>query len=71
LYQIDTSIMFDRFIHEMDTLTRYEVSIDRQLNRAIALLERLQAQRSRRDERAQEVREGRQLPPPGADAQKS
>jgi hypothetical protein len=71
LYQIDTSIMFDRFIHEMDTLTRYEVSIDRQLNRAIALLERLQAQRSRRDERAEEAREGRQLPPLGADAQKS
>jgi hypothetical protein len=71
LFQIDASIMFDRFIHEMDTLTRYEVSIDRQLNRAIALLERLQMQRSRRDARVQEVREGRLLLPAGAGPQES
>ena len=71
LFQIDASIMFDRFIHEMDTLTRYEVSIDRQLNRAIALLERLQMQRSRRDASVQEVREDRLLLPAGTGPQES
>lgn len=55
--RLDTSIMFDRLVDSMGTLTRYEASMDRQLNRAIALLERLQAQRSERDERAEEALE--------------
>jgi hypothetical protein len=50
LFPVDVSMMFDRFIREMGALTHYEGSIDRQLNRAIAMLERLQAQRSRRKE---------------------
>jgi hypothetical protein len=71
LFQIDASLMFDRFIHEMDTLSRYEVSIDRQLNRAIALLERLQAQRAQRDAGVPELRQERLLPPARTGSQES
>jgi len=71
LLRVDAGIMFDRFVHHMSVLTHYEASIERQLNRAIALLERLQAQRSRRDERSREVREDRLLLPAGTDPQKS
>ena len=71
LFPIDASIMFDRFVHNMSVLTHYEASIERQLNRAIALLERLQMQRSRRDARVQEVREGRLLLPAGGGPQES
>jgi hypothetical protein len=71
LFPIDASIMFDRFVHHMSVLTHYEASIERQLNRAIALLERLQAQRWRRDERSREVRENRLLLPAGRDPQES
>ena len=71
LFPIDTSIMFDRFVHHMSVLTHYEASIERQLNRAIALLERLQTQRWRRDERAREPREDRLLLPAGRGRQES
>jgi hypothetical protein len=71
LFPIDASIMFDRFVHNMSVLTHYEASIERQLNRAIALLERLQMQRSRRDARVQEVREDRLLLPAGRGPQES
>jgi len=57
LHRIDASIMFDRFVHNMTTLTRYEPSIEHQLNRAIIILERLQVQRSRREERDEAERE--------------
>ena len=59
LFPIDASITFDRFVHHMSVLTRYEASIERRLSRAIALLERFQGQRWRRDERAREPREDR------------
>lgn len=71
LFPIDASIMFDRFVHHMSVPTHYEGSIERQLNRAIALLERLEAQRWRRDERAREVREDRLLLPAARGPQES
>jgi len=59
--RLDTSIMFDWLVDNMSTLTRYEASIDRQLNRAIAILERLQADRVRRAAREEAEREDRPL----------
>jgi hypothetical protein len=70
LLRVDASIMFDRFVHNMSTLTRYEASIERQLNRAIALLEHLQGQRGRRAERPHEEPEVRLLAPAEGGAQK-
>ena len=71
LLRIDASLMFDRFVHNMSTLTRYEASIERQLNRAIALLEHIQTQRGRRAEQPrEEQRDVRLLPPVEGGAQK-
>lgn len=49
--RIDLSMIFDRFSHEMSALTRYEATIERQLNRAIGTLERRQAKRREREDR--------------------
>jgi hypothetical protein len=51
LYPIDAGMIFDRLAHSMSTLTRYESAIERQLSRAILMLERRQARRFERGER--------------------
>jgi hypothetical protein len=66
LYPMDASILFDAFTHDMETLTRYEAAMERQLNRAIALLERLQARRLKHGEREEEESGDRPLPEPGS-----
>ena len=71
LLRVDAGIMFDRFAHNMSVLTRYEASIERQLNRAIELLERLQAQRARRDAGVPELRQDRLLLPAGTGPQQT
>ena len=47
--RIDLSMIFDRFTHKMSALTRYEATIERQFNRAMATLERRQAKRRERE----------------------
>ena len=48
LYPIDAGMIFDGRIQSLGTLTRYEASIERQLSRACAMLERRQARRVER-----------------------
>ena len=48
LYPIDAGMIFDGLIQTVGTLTRYEGAIERQLQRATAMLERRQAQRLER-----------------------
>jgi hypothetical protein len=62
LYPIDAGMIFDGHIQTIGTLTRYEASIERQLHRATAMLERRQAQRFERWKRQETVRED---PPAG------
>jgi hypothetical protein len=48
LYPIDAGMAFSELAQGMSTLTRYEAAIERQLARAIAMLERRQARRLER-----------------------
>jgi hypothetical protein len=48
LYPIDAGMIFDGRIQSLATLTRYEASLERQLSRACAMLERRQARRLER-----------------------
>jgi hypothetical protein len=50
LYPIDAGMAFSELAQSMSTLTRYEAAIERQLSRAIAMLERRQARRFEREE---------------------
>jgi hypothetical protein len=47
-YPIDAGMIFDGCVQSLVTLTRYEASIERQLSRACAMLERRQARRVER-----------------------
>jgi len=51
--RLDASMIFDRLGHDMSRLTRYEVAIERQLNRAMAILDHRQARRFARGERVE------------------
>ena len=58
VYPIDAGMMFDDgLIQTVGTLTRYESAIERQLNRAILMLERRQARRFERWKRGEAVRD--------------
>ncbi len=57
LYPIDAGMAFSGLVQGMSTLTRYEAAIERQLARAILMLERRQALRFDRSERREAERE--------------
>ena len=56
-YPIDAGMIFDGCVQSLITLTRYEGSIERQLHRATARLERRQAQRFERWTRREAARD--------------
>lgn len=60
--RLDASMIFDRLGHDMSRLTRYEVAVERQLNRAMAILDLRQARRFARGER-EPVEHGDRPPP--------
>jgi hypothetical protein len=67
--RLDASMIFDRLGHDMSRLTRYEVAVERQLNRAMAILDLRQARRFARGEH--EPVEPGDRPPPEPDSTSS
>lgn len=69
MLRIDASLFFDKTTDKINLISRYEAAIERQLNRAIATLDRRQTRRRERAEwQEKRLNEDRPLPEPSSNS---